>query len=109
MCLESWQDQYNLTQDSLPQSVRKLLGVLENVEKVVVNSTAKEKAAKESAMKSAGKRDKGKRRGTNSNDTRVPKKTRVEKSCALCQKYGGTHTTHNTGDCRKYNKDGTLQ
>ena len=35
MCPKSWQDQYNLTQDSLPQSVRKLLGILENVEKVV--------------------------------------------------------------------------
>ena len=33
MCPESWQDQYDLTQDSLPQSVRKLLGVLENVKK----------------------------------------------------------------------------
>ena len=34
---------------------------------------------------------------------------RHEKSCALCQKYGGAHTTHNTGECRKYDKDGTLQ
>jgi hypothetical protein len=38
----------HLMQDSLPQSVRKLLGVLENVEEVVANSNAKEKAAKES-------------------------------------------------------------
>ena len=53
MCPESWQDQYDLTQDSFPQSVGKLLGVLENVEKVVANSNAKEKAAKESAEKSA--------------------------------------------------------
>ena len=90
-------------------SVRKLLGVLENVEKVVVNSNAKEKAAKESAEKSAGKHGKGKSRGTNSNEVQVPKKARVENSCALCQKYGGAHTTHNTGECRKYNKDGTLQ
>ena len=34
---------------------------------------------------------------------------RHEKNCALCQKYGGAHTTHNTGECRKYDKDGTLQ
>jgi hypothetical protein len=34
---------------------------------------------------------------------------RVEKSCALCQKYGGAHTTHNTGECHKYEKDGTLK
>ncbi len=61
MCPESWQDQYDLTQDSFPQSVRKLLGMLENVEKVVVNSNANEKAAKESAEKSTGKCSKGKR------------------------------------------------
>ncbi len=84
-------------QDSLPQSVRKLLGVLEKVEKVVANSNAKEKAAKESAEKATGKRNKGKRKGTSSNDIRVPKKARAEKS-----KHGGAHT-------RKYDKDGTLQ
>ena len=33
MCPESWQDQYNLTQDLLPQSIRKLLGILENFQK----------------------------------------------------------------------------
>ena len=109
MCPESWQDQYDLTQDSLPQSVRKLLGVLENVEKVVSNSDAKEKAARESSEKATGKRDKGKRKGTGSHEVRVPKKVRVEKSCALCQKHGGAHTTHNTGECRKYEKDGTLK
>jgi hypothetical protein len=68
MCLESSQDQYDLTQDSLPQSVRKLLGGLENVEKVVSNSDAKEKAARESSKKATGKRDKGKRKGTGSHE-----------------------------------------
>ena len=109
MCPESWQDQYDLTQDSLPQSVRKLLGVLENVEKVVANSNAKDKPARESAENGAGKRGKGKRKGIGSHDVRVPKKTRGEKSCALCLKHGGAHTTHNTSECRKYEKDGTLQ
>ena len=109
MCPESWQDQYDLTQDSLPQSVRKLLVVLENVEKVVASSDAKERATKENSEKATGKRNKGKRKGTGSHEVRVPKKVRVEKSCALCQKHGGAHTTHNTGECRKYKKDGTLK
>jgi hypothetical protein len=65
---------------STPQSIRKLLGVLENVEKVVANSTAKDKAAKESAENGAGKRVKGKLKGTGSNDIQVPKKARVKKS-----------------------------
>ena len=109
MCPESWQDQYNPTQDFLPRSIRKLLGILENVEKVIANSNAKEKATKESAEKATRKRNKGKRKGNNSHKNQIPKKARVKKSCALCQKYGGAHMTHNTGECRKYNKDGTLQ
>jgi hypothetical protein len=90
----------------LPQSVRKLLGVLEIVEKVVANSNAKENATKESAEKTTGK---GKHKGSNSNENQIPKKARVEKSCVLCQKHGGAHTTHNTGECRKYKNDGTLK
>ncbi len=109
MCPESWQDQYDLTQDSLPQSVRKLLGVLENVKKVVANSDAKERAKKESTKKATGKCEKGKRKGTSSSDYPIPKKVRFEKGCALCQKHRGAHTTHNTGECRKYEKDGTLK
>jgi hypothetical protein len=33
LCPESWQDKYYLNQDVLPTSVRKLLVVLENIEK----------------------------------------------------------------------------
>lgn len=46
-------------------------GVLE------ANSNAKEKATKESYEKTTGK---GKRKGSNSNENRIPKKARVEKS-----------------------------
>ncbi len=55
MCPESWQDQYDLSQDLLPQSVRKLLSILENVKKVVASSNTKEKATKESTEKVTGK------------------------------------------------------
>ena len=27
----------------------------------------------------------------------------------LCKEDGGAHTTHNSGDCKKYKKDGTLK
>ncbi len=109
MCHESWQDQYNLTQDSLPQSIRKLLSILQNIEKVVANSNSKEKAKKENTEKATGKREKGMCKGSSSMDYHILKKVRVEKSCALCQKHGGAHTTHNTGECHKYEKDGTLK
>jgi hypothetical protein len=42
MCPKSWQDQYDLNQEALPRSVRKLLVVLENIEKIVVNYNTKE-------------------------------------------------------------------
>jgi hypothetical protein len=81
-------------QDSLPQGVRKLLGVLENLEKVVASSNAKEKATKESAEKSAGKHDKGKRRGTNSNGVRVPQKGETrEKLHDLPEVWGRAHNS----------------
>ena len=85
------------------------MGVLENVEKVVANSDAKEKVKKESTKKATGKRKKAKRKSTSSTDYRIPQKVRSEKSCALCQKHGDTHTAQNTGECQKYEKDGTLK
>eukprot|EP00804_Cyclotella_cryptica_P024178 CCRYP_019497-RA/>CCRYP_019497-RA protein AED:0.44 eAED:0.44 QI:0/-1/0/1/-1/1/1/0/92 len=30
----------------------------------------------------------------------------MARHCALCKKHGGAHATHNTSDCRKYEKDG---
>ncbi len=39
---------------------------------------------------------------------RIPKKRRTDaKHCVLCKKHGGMHNTHNTTECRKYDKDGT--
>ena len=32
-----------------------------------------------------------------------------EKLCNLCKKHGGAHTTHDTSECRKFTKDGTLK
>ncbi len=34
------------------------------------------------------------------------KKAKVTKMCQLCQKHGGAATTHNTKECRRYDKDG---
>ena len=46
-------------------------------------------------------------RMVSSND-QIPKKSRKEaKYCALCKNHGGAQNTHNTGDCKKYNLNGT--
>ena len=111
MCPESWQNQYDLTQETVPQDLRKLLTVLENIEKCKQSSTVPMKpaaTANGSNGKSNGYAEKnGKRKGMSSLADRIPKKGRTERHCALCQKYGGTHTTHNTEKCSKYEKDGT--
>ena len=65
MCSESWQDHYNLAQETVPQGTRKLLLVLENIEKLGANDQ------KKSAANSAGTNAKaaeynGKCKGTNS-------------------------------------------
>ncbi len=56
--------------------------------------------------KSSNNGKKGKKHpGTNST-VRVPKKVCFEKHCDLCKKHKGTHTTHNTSECRRFEKDG---
>ena len=40
----------------------------------------------------------------------IPKKSHKEaKHCALGKKHGGAQNTHNTGDCHKYERVGTLK
>jgi hypothetical protein len=50
---------------------------------------------------------KGKKRPGTDPTVHVPKKVQFEKHCNLCKKHGGTHTTHTTRECHKYEKDGT--
>ena len=105
MCPESWQNQYELTQTTVPQDTRRLLVVLENIEKAVGTSSTVPTAKVQTTSAAPGKSKK--RKGMSSAADRIPKKPRVEKNCALCLKYGGAHTTHSTGKCSKYKKDGS--
>jgi len=47
-----------------------------------------------------------KKRSSGGSSEQVPKKVRSEKFCQRCKTHGGPHQTHNTSDCRKYDKDG---
>ena len=110
MCPDAWQNQYDLTQETVPQDLRKLLTVLENIEKCELSSTVPMKPPAASGTgtgKPNGTNEKGKRKGTGSNADRIPKNVRTERHCVLCQKYGGRADSHNTSDCSKYEKDGT--
>ena len=103
MCPAKWQTQYDLTENTTPVSTRALLLVLENIE-----NNAELEAKPTNANKAKG--PEGKRK-MESIDSRIPKKpkkvTWSEKHCVLCKKHGGPHKSHNTRDCRRYNKDGT--
>jgi hypothetical protein len=106
MCPHQWQDQYNLQEKGMtPMDMRTLLASLEAIERVCTHK----KAPVPSGEKASQKNEAGTKRPNTGATLRVPKKVSFEKSCELCKKYGGAHTTHATKDCRKYKKDGTLK
>jgi hypothetical protein len=89
----------------IPMDMRTLLASLEAIEHVCTY----EKAPVPSGEKASQKSKAGAKRPNTGAALRVPKKVRFKKSCELCKKYGGAHTTHATKDCRKYKKDRTLK
>lgn len=103
MCPAKWQTQYDLTEKTTPVNTRALLFILEKIE-----NNAELEAKPPSAIKPKGAEGK---RKMESIDSHIPKKAKQvgfsEKHCALCKKHGGSHKSHNTRDCRKYNADGT--
>ncbi len=87
-----------------PMDMHSLLTLLEAIKRVCTYERGKLDFFKKSD-KSSNKDKKGKKcPGTNST-ARVPKKVLFEKHCNLCKKHGGAHTTHNTHDCCRFEKD----
>ncbi len=107
MCPHQWQDQYNLQEKGMTplDMMHTLLASLEAIERVCTH----EKARAQSGEKASQKSEAGTKRPNTGATLRVPKKVCFKKSCELCKKYGGAHTTHATKDCHKYQKDGTLK
>ena len=99
MVPRNWQDQYELTGGTVPQSIRKLLEALERIEKAF---PTKKDCEKPKAGATGGGSSKIK---MVSFDDQIPKKSRKDaKHCTLCRKHGGAQNTHNTGDCSQYIK-----
>ncbi len=106
MCPLPWQDQYNMNKKGMmPMDMRLLLTLLEAIERVCTHE--KSKPDNEKSEKSSQKGKKGKKCPGTNPMVRVPKKVCFEKHCNLYKKHGGAHTTHSTGECHKYKKDGT--
>jgi hypothetical protein len=97
-----WQNQYNLTHSAVPESPRLLMPELENIERVMNEPYNSDKAV--AAGPTKGKPSKGSSKGGSSNA--APKKARTEKFCQRCKTHGGSYQTHNTNECRRYDKDG---
>eukprot|EP00804_Cyclotella_cryptica_P029034 CCRYP_005230-RA/>CCRYP_005230-RA protein AED:0.27 eAED:0.62 QI:206/0/0/1/1/1/3/0/428 len=103
MCPAKWQTQYDLTENTTPVNTRALPLVLENIEN---NAELDNKPANTTKAKGADMK-----RKMESMNSRIPKKPKkvgwTKKHCVLCKKHEGPHKSHNTHDCRRYNKDGT--
>ena len=54
----------------------------------------------------AGAKSSPKKRASTGSSKQVPKKARSTKFCQHCKNNGGPYTSHNTKECRKYDKDG---
>ncbi len=81
--------------------MRSLQASLEAIERECTH----EKAHAPTGKKASHKNKAGAKWPSNCATKQAHKKVRFKKSCELCKKYGGVHTTHATKDCCKYEKD----
>jgi hypothetical protein len=106
MCPQQWQDQYNLHEKgATPMDMRSLQVSLEAIERVCTP----EKAHAQSGEKASHKNKAGAKQPSTGATKQAPKKVHFERSCKLCKKHGGVHTTHATKDCCRYEKNGTMK
>ncbi len=107
MCPHQWQDQYNLQEKGMtPMDMHSLQASLKAIKHVCTH----DKAHAPSGKKALHKNKAGAKQPSNGATKQAHKKVHFEKSCKLCKKHAGTHTTtHATKDCRKYEKDGTAK
>ena len=107
MCPMEWQNQFSLSQGIILQDMQSLLDTLKTIENSENNKMLKGGSGeKKSGGIKGGILKQDKKHSVSFRDERIPKKARTEKIFDLCKKHGGAHTTHNTGDCKKYEKGG---
>jgi hypothetical protein len=106
MCPHQRQDQHNLQEKGMtPMDMHSLQASLKAIERVCSH----EKTHAPSSEKASHKNKAGAKRPSNGATKQAHKKVRFEKSCKLCKKHGGAHTTHATKYCCKYEKDGMVK
>jgi hypothetical protein len=108
-CHIDWRNHYELNHKTAPESTRLMLHDLETIKEVFVeknNEKAKASVAKAGTAPQKGvsvPRKKGKGSGSGGP---APKKTRTSKYCKWCKEVSGPYQTHNTSNCRRFDKDG---
>ncbi len=75
-----------------PMGMRTLLASLEAIECICTHKKAPAPSGEKASQKSKA----GAKQPNTGATLQVPKKVCFEKSCELCKKYGGAHTTHAT-------------
>jgi hypothetical protein len=106
-CPYMWQDQFNLHEkDGTSLDMCLLLLSLEAIERVCSQERSESFNTSRNKKALYSKKKATKQPGTKAT-ARVPKKACAEKHCDLCKKHRGAYTTHNTKDCRWFEKDGT--
>jgi hypothetical protein len=107
----AWRTQYALTHTLVPESPRAILLDLENIEKLFAEKTNEaaqaNKAKVATAAKLVNERVPKNRTHGGGPDKGAPKKGRTVKYCKWCKAVDGPFTTHNTDECRRFNKDGS--
>ena len=109
-----YEDQYYLNSGTVPSDLTLLRNKLIQIERVVDSSS---KRAVTTSSNSGVKNEKAtsstKRAAAQSNPQDTKKQRQnggntTKKYCQLCAEHGGAERTHNTKDCRKYDKEGNL-
>jgi hypothetical protein len=96
----TWQNQYNLTHSKVPESPRALLVDLKNIERIMLERYGKKQQSKDKAATACPEKEK-----PNKGMSKWGLSIRVLKQNE-CKTYGGAHQTHNTNECRFWDKDG---
>ena len=103
-----YSDMYYLN-NTVPMQIVALRDALESIERVVEKDRKNSKPANSSDHNKGGNTDSNNKRGAGRDtNNKKDKKKKVIKFCQLCHDHGGAEHTHNTNDCRKYEKNGRL-
>ena len=109
----AWRTQYALIRVLVPESPRASLVDFENIEKLLAEKANEAARANKAKVATALNRAnehvprKGKREHGGGPSKGAPKKGRTAKYCKWCKAVDGPFTTHNTDECRRFNKDGS--